>query len=281
MNDVLTDLSATALAAAIKSNLCEFFRSFQQSAAADFFEGSNLIRWRTPVLHPWFNGVVSIQPPASDAAQEIEETLAYFESHHVPGITWWLGPHLQTTAWDGLLLTHGLQFMSGSPGMAVTLAQLEPMPLPTGLSIRRVENLEMLKEWTHIFVAGYGLPAAWESSLFDLVAGMGFDRGWLNSLGYWHGKPVATSSLFLGAGVAGIYNVATIVEARGQGIGAALTLDPLLEARRLGYRAGVLQSSEMGFGIYRRLGFQKLCDMDYYNWTNHENAPRSSESHTF
>jgi len=77
---------------------------------------------------------------------------------------------------------------------------------------------------------------------------------------------VATSTLFLGAGVAGIYNVATVSEARGQGIGANLTVLPLQQARAMGYRAGVLQSSAMGFGVYRRLGFQQLCAMDHFYW---------------
>jgi len=38
----------------------------------------------------------------------------------------------------------------------------------------------------------------------------------------------------------------------------------LIEARALGYRVGVLQSSEMGYPIYQRLGFQKMCDMDHF-----------------
>jgi hypothetical protein len=47
---------------------------------------------------------------------------------------------------------------------------------------------------------------------------------------------------------------------------SAMTLAPLYEARALGYRAAILQSSEMGYRVYRRLGFQKQCQIDYFYW---------------
>jgi predicted acetyltransferase len=58
--------------------------------------------------------------------------------------------------------------------------------------------------------------------------------------------------------------VATLPEARGKGIGAAVTLKPLHNARELGYIIGVLQSSEMGFNVYKRLGFRHLCQIENF-----------------
>ena len=85
-----------------------------------------------------------------------------------------------------------------------------------------------------------------------------------NYLGYLNGEPVSTSCVFFGGGAAGIYNVATLPEARGKGLGAAITLQPLLDARQAGYRVGTLQSSDMGFNVYKKLGFRHLCQIENF-----------------
>ena len=116
------------------------------------------------------------------------------------------------------------------------------------------------------FIAGYEVPPDWEPPLFDLLSGFGLDLPVRHYLGYLDDKPVATSDLFLSAGVAGVQFVSTLREARGQGLGTALTLAPLLEAREMGCRIGVLQSSELGFPVYRRMGFEQVCQVEHFYW---------------
>lgn len=76
-------------------------------------------------------------------------------------------------------------------------------------------------------------------------------------LGRLNGRPIATNILFNGAGVVGVYGIAVTPAARGRGIGAAITLGPVLEERdRSGYRHAVLFSTEMGVPVYERIGFR-------------------------
>jgi len=121
-----------------------------------------------------------------------------------------------------------------------------------------------MRTWANIFIHGYGLPPAWESITFDLWMQLGLDLPIRNYLGYLNGKPASTSTVFYGGGAAGIYCVSTLPEARGKGIGAAVTIKPLLDAQELGYRIGVLQSSEMGFNVYKKLGFRHLCQIENF-----------------
>ena len=43
-----------------------------------------------------------------------------------------------------------------------------------------------------------------------------------------------------------------------------MTMAPLLDARAMGYRVGILHSSPLGLEVYRRLGFQEYCWMSHY-----------------
>ncbi|HLF87344.1 MAG TPA: GNAT family N-acetyltransferase [Anaerolineales bacterium] len=265
MNDILTDLSPTHLTTAIKANLYTFFRAFKQSPHADFFESDTQIRWQTSIPHPWFSAALSTQPPAEDVEEHINDTLAWFNTRGVRAFTWWPDTGTNHLEWEGALIPRGFTLDQNTPGMAVDFADLPAsVPHPTNFTICPVEDEVALHTWTRIFMHGYGLPEAWTGDFFDLLNSLGMTLPFHHYLGYLDGNPVATSTRYLGAGVAGIYNVATLPEARGKGIGAAITLQPLLEGREMGYRAGILQSSDMGFRVYQRLGFKHLCQMEHF-----------------
>jgi len=265
MNYIQTDLSEEALVTAIRANLCDFYRHLSRSDPREHLEAEKFTRWCSSLGHPWFNGVLSSHPPEENDETFIEETIRYFRSKNVGAFTWWMEPHLSASVWEASLSKHGFGFSHDTPGMAADLQTLnESMQPVDGLEIRLVAEAESLRAWARIFTLGYGLPPGWETSIYELWLRLGLGFPMQNYLGTLNGEPVATSCLFFGGGAAGIYSVSTMPKARGKGIGAALTLKPLHDAREMGYRIGVLQSSEMGYGVYKKLGFRHLCQIENF-----------------
>jgi hypothetical protein len=198
MAEILTDLSTPTLTRAIKANLLAFFRYLGRSPHTLFHEEAKLIRWYTPVPHPWFNGVLSLQPASANEDAAIKETLAFFKAHQAKTITWWLDPDLPSTGWDAHLRAHGFGYDTNIPGMAVDLQAFnEEISVPAEFQLNPVENLETLAAWTRAFIGGYQLPLAWETDLFRFMASLGLALPIRYYLGCLDGRPVATSSLFL------------------------------------------------------------------------------------
>ncbi|WP_224368673.1 GNAT family N-acetyltransferase [Hyalangium versicolor] len=63
---------------------------------------------------------------------------------------------------------------------------------------------------------------------------------------------------------AGVYLVATAHAARGRGLASELMRGLFLEARARGCTAAVLQSTELGYGVYQRVGMRDLGT--WVNW---------------
>lgn len=266
MSQVLNDFSARAVATAIEANLFGYFQYLGCSASAEVYDSPS-VRWIvTGISHPFMNGVLRTQLMPGDVDEAIEQALTHFESRQVP-FMWWAGSAAQPTDLGKRLEAHGLDYTEDFPGMAADLLALnEDLPTPSGLTIVSVGDKEKLAQWVNTALIGFQIPDSSENACFDLFADLGFGLPLRNYVGLLDGKPVAASQVFLAAGVAGIYWVTTVPEARQQGIGTALTLAPLREAREMGYRIGILHPSEMGVGVYRRLGFEEYCKLSCGIW---------------
>jgi ribosomal protein S18 acetylase RimI-like enzyme len=218
-----------------------------------------------------FNAAVSMQPPAGDETEHIHETIEFFQSKGRKSFCWWLAPGLEEGDWGNQLESHNFRFETGPPGMAVDLKIIpKTVPVPKGYQIQRVEDRGGMNIWLKTFLAGYGFPPDWEAPSWDFMLSTLSDPNGRSYLALVNDQPVAVSTVFYHAGVAGIFNVSTLKEWRGRGLGTAVTLQPLLDARAKGYRVGTLQSSDMGYKVYQRLGFEEVCRMNHYYWQKPE-----------
>jgi ribosomal protein S18 acetylase RimI-like enzyme len=262
---ILTDTSQSALIAAIERNLFLVFDLFKQWPQAELHDTPELLWSITNIPYPLFNSVLRARLPSGTIDAVIDSTLAEYKSRNVP-MMWWTGPSTQPSDLGTILTERGFH-LSVNPGMAANLSSLpESYPLPKHLLIKRVENEEELDIWCRVVSDVFGNPDFVADAFFDLFLNLGFDSPFINYIGSIDNTVVATSSVFLGGGVAGIYDVATLESARRKGIGAAMTAIPLLEARSVGYRVSTLESSESGFNVYRKLGFKEYCKISRHIW---------------
>jgi GNAT superfamily N-acetyltransferase len=251
---------------AIEENGAEFLLALGRAAGAEERDDGR-IRWaigNSPI--DYHNCVVHADLKPEEADQEIEASLRRMQAHGVPG-SWHVGPSMRPSDLGERLVAHGLEYGGDDIGMAVDLSTLpEEVPTPAEFVVERVRDEVGLAAWIEALGSGFGagpVEAEWAGEMYRRL---GFEGPWRHYVGLLAGDPVATSTSFFDVGVAGIYFVCTVERARRRGIGAAITLAALREARDLGYSVGVLGSSEMGYPVYRRLGFVEYCRIGLYEW---------------
>jgi GNAT superfamily N-acetyltransferase len=271
MNNILSlSVEEQSIKAAIKANWENYHYCLGDSPNVELSIGRYLTWLMTDLPDHFMNLVVCTQSPSEDTYELVENTLTYFQSMKVQKLSWLTREDAQSTELNNALLANRLTLREAfAAEMVVDLSLLpENLLASPGLKIIPVDNEQILKQWIHIASIGFRINEEYEQVWQNLFVAAIFHPQYRTYLALLNGKPVGTSQLFLSAGVAGIYNVTVLPEARRQGIGSAITLAPLFEARKLGYRIGVLQASKRGYNVYRRLGFQDIGNLSLYLWEN-------------
>ncbi len=269
MTEILNDLSVEALTEAIETNLYAMIPFSHGWPQTEFYSGPDISWCLTDVAFPPCNSVFKARLQPDEIDDTIKAVISRGRKRSVP-VQWWTGKDTQPDNLVEKLVAHGFNHQGDGAGMAVDLlAMNENAPQPDDFKIIEVKDEDTLKTWCHVTCIGFGIPEQAEPALFEWFStDIRLNQPLKCYLGIWQGKPVATSSVFFAEGVAGIYFVATVPEARCHGIGFAVTRRPLLEAREMGYRAGILQASKMGVPVYRRMGFKEYSKIGSFVWLN-------------
>jgi ribosomal protein S18 acetylase RimI-like enzyme len=268
MPEILRKASREALIEVIQENEIAFWISRARLAGWEVHEEPGLTWYRSGLRSAMFNGVIRTTLDDGEVDKRIEETLARFRADGLP-MVWWSGPSRRPVDLGTRLLAQGLTTAGDEPGMAADLRMLnEDLATPVDVTIERVTDDATLRMWMLTLRATDGLPRPTREPDLRLQrpASYAANDEYRLYLARLDGAPVGTASAQIGAGVVGLYCVGVVPEARRQGIGAAVTLAALREARDQGYRYGVLGASEMGEGVYRRLGFEQSCLLQMYEF---------------
>lgn len=275
------------LAQATAGNLFALFRAMAAALpGGELHLEPGLSLHHTFPTNPMFKGAwaARLAPSAADAA--IETAIAWFRSRNAPYFFFWtdpastpedIGPRLEMRGLISMeeqqkqLASGIIQKSSGAPCMIADLDRMNERSsdgLPEGFRLEEIRDEPALQTFRRLFVAIYGIPDWAGQAWVDATLAIGLGRTpWKMYLGLLDGEPVATTILFCGGGVASVYGVGALEKVRGHGIGGAVTLLPLMEARTMGYKHAALFSTELGIHAYERIGFRETpARINRYLW---------------
>ncbi len=194
---------------------------------------------------------------AVDSRGRLEEIAALFAQRgrgftiHVPGH---YGSALLETC-----TAMGLQPFGDTPGMLLEAAVAEP-ELSHGIELRVVANQAAARDFAEVSARSYatmGLPVGVSTRIFAEPERL-LQPHVIAVVAYRHGSPASAAMTILSHGIAGVYWVGTVEEERGAGLGDSCARRVSNAAFERGAAFVVLQASEQGEPIYRRMGYREI-----------------------
>lgn len=217
-----------------------------------------------------FNFVCRARLAEDSMRGRIDQVLEHFTSVRRP-FSWWVGPADQPASLGQTLLEAGFAAAESEVAMAADLNALNMTELaPHGLRIERVTTPEQLRDYAAINAANWTPPDQQVINFYEAASPviLASDSPLWVYIGYLGDEAAATAEMTIGGGVVGLYNIATLEAHRRLGVGSALTLSPLLDAREQGFTTAILQASSDGLGVYKRLGFKETGHFTEYQLPN-------------
>lgn len=268
----LTSATTEQLNAGFAENLFALFQAMTALPGSELDEQTQISRHLAFPTNPMFKGAWRAHSTVAMADPLVEETIRWFQERQAPFFFWWVDPATEPHDLGARLQAYGLApWEVDAPGMVASLADLRydlMTRVPAGFEMARVLDEKGLLDFKQAFIASYEVPEFAAQAWVEATLAFGIEQApWQIYVGWLAGQPVACNMLFLGGGVAGVFAVGTAPAARGQGIGAAITLIAYEDARQLGYQYGVLFATEQGAPVYRRIGFRDTgVGMSRYLW---------------
>lgn len=215
----------------------------------------------------YHNAVVAARLDDRTADAVILESRERLVRAAVPG-SWHVGPSMRPDDLAARLERAGFVADGEEPGMAARLDESSPEPAPDlRIEVEVVRDQSTLDQWMLALGSGFGegqREADWVGEMFRRI---GLDHpDWRHLLARRDGQVVGTATVFLAAGVGGLFFIMTVPEARRQGIGAQITRAAMRVAQEAGMHHAVLTSSPMGRSVYESAGFRQVCTIHLHTW---------------
>ena len=256
-----------AAARAVEANFVETWWVVASAYGAELHDDDGL-RWFSfsgPNLDPRASSVVRTTLADHAADETIDTVLRQLKAAGGPAV-WWTSRLSRPADLAKRLASRGLEPWPAWPGMAMDLDALPPPPVHDDFAIEVVRSPEQLYDLLSV-LESLGMRGIFTGAFERMAAdgGLGPDQPFEHFIGRTSdGRAVACASLCTAGNAAGLYAVAVAEDARRRGFGRAVSLAALQAGADGGHRFGVLQSSQLGFSVYRGIGLTLVCRLQAY-----------------
>lgn len=193
------------------------------------------------------------------------DILSKFKARGLP-VYWYISPVSGTAALEDHLRAKELIHIEDYYFMHLDMTDSNTTIKNKTLIIKQVSDVTAAEEFFHIYSVCFELSKAVEKELHIYHSKLLLDPliSAYHYIGYMNGKPVGTSTVFYNSGIAGIYNITVLPEARNMFIGHDMTITALSRAKKDSYKYAALQATELGSHVYKKIGFQSYGEAKAY-----------------
>jgi ribosomal protein S18 acetylase RimI-like enzyme len=206
--------------------------------------------------HPVISNGAFRRDDSVDAGEFVSRAKEFFGARERGFSIWVRGGQAEDRDLAAAAEAAGFQLVYEMPEMTLT-ARPAPPELPSGAELRRLSAVEQATDFWQVATSSYssiGFPP-------EVFAGYTNHAGLLAEnviafIALLDGEPVGIAMTIVSHGVAGIYWVGSLEQARGRGLGRAVTVAATSAGFDLGADVASLQASPMGKPIYLELGYE-------------------------
>jgi len=253
--------------AALDANLVESLREgarWQRSARLVEEGGLLLARGSTSFPVGLSNAVMRLDPrlPASEVVARARE---FFAGDGRAFTLWVRGA--QDVDLEVLAVEERMYRVSDLPTPWMVLRRRLPEPpLPEGVTLALVRDVSDLRDVVQVSQQAWepvGLPPAETAALLARPERL-LAPHLIWAIARLDGRPVATAMVLCSHGVAGVYWVGTVPDARRKGLAELVTRAVGNAGFDAGMRVAALQASAMGHPVYLRMGYETVATTRWY-----------------
>lgn len=251
----------------LETNLFDFF-SAVDIPAIDLRVEDDVLWFTSSIADPLFNGAAGARFEPRNAVRRANAVLDRLIDHGHPFL-WWLTPNTRSAELEQALADRGLTAEQANTAMTLDLtasALLDEAP-PPGVTLEPMTDANV-DELSLTMLDGFAMPHELAEAYKGLLTARTTDRVSLhNVLARLHGEPVGAGSVVVTDNeIAGLYNIAVRDEARGRGVGRAVTIELMRIGAERGCSQSILHATPMGEPVYAKVGYRPAGEIKLYLW---------------